>query len=270
MLLDQKKGFNSNRQENLPESVKRPRKSRITIMIIRGFGKVSTFNFSHRILLFSIVFFLLYFIVSIFFIQGYLRQRQANLDLDENLRRMEKRELERERALYKNRQQTDKLKAMIQDLEKQQAKMPESSNNYNVTKEDTEFSKAKITEDKKQEEKGLKIVDVEDISIKKEDGKLTVDFKLVKKASGGNPLRGYVHVIAVGQKPDNKNRWVYPEDKAAQNGNALDFRQGSTFRIQRFKRIKEEFIINPGSEAPAAIKIMVYDKSGTQLLEKIV
>ena len=147
--------------------------------------------------------------------------------------------------------------------------MPESSSNDSVTKDEAEFSKAEITEDKKYEEKEPKIVDVEDLSIKKEDGKLTVDFKLVKKASGGNPVRGYVHVIAVGQKPDDMNQWAYPEDNA-QNGHAPDFRQGSTFRIQRFKRIKEEFIINPGSEAPAAIRIMVFDKSGTLLLEKIV
>jgi hypothetical protein len=268
-LLDQKKGSLSNPQEISSEIARRLRESRLLIMVTRGVGRVRSYDISPRILIFVIIFIVLYFTMSIFFIHGYLHQRQVNINLDNKLRQLERRQIEKEKALNLARNETDKLKDVIKNLEREPNRELGITKGDNFIDKATKYDTGKTTIDTYQKDKQKNIVDIEDIAIRRESGKLTVNFKLVKVKSGEDPVMGYIHILAIGQNSDEINERTYPQEKI-QNEVPISSRQTSTFSIQRFKLVKHEFILDGSSEPPSSIKILVYDKSGMLLLEKLV
>ena len=110
-------------------------------------------------------------------------------------------------------------------------------------------------------------MEIKDIQFKRTDSDLTLDFKLTNMRAEQKAAEGFIHIIVM-----DKDRQCPPEWNSAYNklsdGVPVDFKHGQEFLIQRFRPYQRQYKPDPDSELPSFIRIIVYDRSGQQILEK--
>lgn len=93
-------------------------RSDLSIMVVRGLGKVRRFKASSFLLLGSALFFAVFIIFSIFAINEYFAKRRENADLRRHLAALEQRENLTHRKIYRMQQKVALLEDYIRLLEK--------------------------------------------------------------------------------------------------------------------------------------------------------
>lgn len=111
-------------------------------------------------------------------------------------------------------------------------------------------------------------IDVQDLSVKKEESVLNITLKLVNlNASDNATMDGYLHLIGLNRQSDPTRTWSYPYVKVV-NELPENFRRGQRFGIQRFREMQGSLSIPAGSDFPATIKVLIYNTQGVLLVNK--
>ena len=255
-----------------PVKEKTQHEGRLTVMIMRSVGKVHSFKISPRILFGATIFFLLYFTVSVIIINNYLDLRQVNVNHLQEIKQLEQAVSKNKNTLHRSKQHIALMEDYIYNLEKQQERKIEPAKKEVLpeitVKDEVKDETEHVIQGMEQEEKSIKkVVDIENMVIKKKPSRITVNFKLVNLQSGENAVGGYIHIIARDKNSNSLDEWTYPREKL-KKGAPANFRRGMLFLIQRFKPIYGSINLVPGSDSPTTIMVMIYDQSGKLILKK--
>jgi hypothetical protein len=111
-------------------------------------------------------------------------------------------------------------------------------------------------------------IDVQDLSVKREDSLLNITLKLVNlNAQDNATMDGYLHLIGLNRQSDPSRTWTYPYVKVV-NELPENFRRGQRFGIQRFREMQGSLSIPADSDFPTTIKVLIYNTQGVLLVNK--
>ncbi|MFB0519928.1 MAG: hypothetical protein ACETWD_00680, partial [Desulfatiglandales bacterium] len=114
-----------------------------------------------------------------------------------------------------------------------------------------------------------KIVDIEEVNIRRDGATLYVTFRIINRQENEEPLGGYIFVLVSPKDSDPSEVWVYPSS-SLKDGLPVNYRKGERFLIQRFKTITSRYTLSTSIDKPLILKILVYDRNGTLILKKLV
>ncbi|MBW2016316.1 MAG: hypothetical protein JRJ01_05670 [Deltaproteobacteria bacterium] len=255
-------------EEITPSSKKKDRKARrLTVMVMRDVGGVRSFKISSRFFVCVSLFFIAFIVLSIFAINAYLDLRLRYDDQSESLAACVEANNRRDRELKRAMGRIALLEDYARDLE---GRLKEK---VQVARENVSRPKAEPKEQKKDTSSppppkpAPKLVDVRDVSVKRENSQITVEFKLVNLRPGQAPVGGYVYVLAVAKGIDPPLYSIHPEVKL-KDGIPANYKKGQPFFIQRFKPMKARFNLSRFPTTQAVIQVLVYDQKGKILLKK--
>lgn len=250
-----------------PEKKPSRHSPRLTVMIVKSVGKVRSFKVSSRILLWSSLFFALYLIASVIIFNRYFDELRLKKHLSGQLERLAHGIEETKSALYRSQQDLALLQDYIHNLQGSK----EKDAGLAGAEEAIQSKAPPIVESdsgEKVEKKFQEIlVEIKDLSVKKQGTKVTVSFALVNVHWDKMPISGYVHIIATNKESDPPQLWAFPK-VALRNGIPINYRGGQAFKIKRFKTVRGRYFLNTTSEFPSSLKVLVYSQSGNLMLER--
>ena len=256
------------RIKQLLEKIRLSDSSSFTVMISRGLGKVRGFNISSRLLIWATVVFLLYLVLSAVAISRYfgeLRSNSVQLDLLQQLQD----EIETtKKTLYRARQRLKLLEDYTGNPQGKQERQVESLEPGNINPVP---AKPVIQEEafKRPDEvdPAESAVDIKNLTTKWRGERLSVKFRLIKILPNRNQLKGYIFMIAANNESDPPQLWTHPR-AALKNGEPINYKQGQFFKVRNYRIIRGKYFLDPKTEIPSLLKILVYDESGELLLKK--
>lgn len=256
-MEDQERGVAAPREGLPPLKGKSHLENRFTVMIMRGVGGVRSFKISPGLIFWATLFFIAYVLVSIFVIHNYLNLRRVNARQSEKMRQLEEESTRGRNNLDRARQRIAVLEEYIQNPEGRSVREERPPAAPEAREAGAQADK-KITEE---------IVGIKDFAVYKDGYGMVVDFKLVNNSPGEKAVGGYVHVIAMNRTSRPPREWSYPDGKLI-NGFPANYRRGQAFLIQRFKPMRAKFGLDALSSPASAIHVLVYDQSGTVIMDK--
>jgi len=247
---------------------KRSSGSFFSVMIVRGLGKVRSFNISSRLLFWATVVFVLYMIFSAVAISRYfgeLRSNTVQLDL---LQQLQNEIEDTKRTLYRARQRLKFLEDYIGNSEGKQQKQVESLGPEIINPLPTEPVIQEETLERPDEaDPAESVVDIKNLTTKRSGGRLSVKFRLIKIKPDGNQIKGYIFIIAANRESDPPQLWTYPK-AALKNGEPVNYKHGEFFKVRNYRIIQGKYFLDSETETPSFLKILIYDESGKLVLKK--
>ncbi len=224
-------------------------KERLTIMIFKRVGKVRTFKISPGLGILASLFLLLYIVGTIFFTNAFFNLCRINKIQVHEISELSKELIDKTKSLEKSKQHIALLNDYIRD-EKEQSPETTASKDY------TESSLPKV-------------VDIEDLKVKRDRSNISTDFKIVNKQSEDEPIGGYLFVVASIKDMKESEASSYPSSPF-KDGQPVNYKKGLRFFIQRFKSIGITFTLSKSIDKPLILEILVYDRDGKLILKKVV
>jgi len=240
--------------------------SHLTVMFVKGQGRVRSVNISARILLIASLFFLLYIVGSLIVINDYFDKRRNTAVLLNRISQLNVQVEDSTKALEKSRKQLALLEKSIEDMETQaedQAEMAGTgteNRDATVSKETASSGSDKLSPQEP-------VVGIADMAFRDEEGKFIVTFKLLNLFKDERAVSGYVHTLALEKNADPPRIRTFPS-VGLQDGVPVNYKRGQLFLIKRFRTIHAEYPLEAKTESPSSIVVLVYDRSGTLLLRK--
>ena len=268
-MEDQKRGVDSSEKGKLNQARNSHHSKSINIMFMRRVGKIRSFKISTWIV-FSILLFLVFYLpVSILIINDYINLRLDNRTYTQQINKLESELANTRKELWNADQRLTLLNTLIEDM-----KRPEIKKSNSVTeapKEVVDEPRARNTTVPKENNKETKVegskVDVRDMVITGTEARIDINFKLVNANPGADAVEGYIHLMVMADGEQIPADWIYPKRKF-ENGFPVDYKRGLPFFIERFKPYKHEFQLESGQPTPTKVRILVYDKSGSIILDE--
>lgn len=257
-MEDQEGGLAAPEQARPPVAAKVDRKRRLTVMIMGSVGKVRSFQISTRFVLWAVLFFAAYLLVSLYTINRYLQLRESSEKAYEKTRQLEEEAAIGKKNLLRTRQHVALLEDYVRRMESGTEQAPSSAK---------EPSSEEIARAGRSKTPATALVDVMDMVIQKEGARITANFKLVNTQPGEGAVGGYVHLIAVDRRTTPPREWTYPPEKL-DKGLPVNYRNGQIFLITRFKQIQGRFNLGSASESPGVLRLLVYDQAGDIILQR--
>ena len=265
-MEDQNRGLESDQKE-IPPLRGIPLKTKyLTIMVMRSVGKMYSFKISRRLIFWSSLFFIAYFIISLYIINSYIDLKYLYDFQRKRVESLETGNMKTKRNLLRTTEHVTVLEDYIQTIQEQRSKESIQEQKRETGTEAVERN-AEDVYVKEEKEKSSQIAQIKDLVIKEESSGLSLDFKLSNAKPGEEAMEGYIHIIAMDNKKDPCPEWNYSKDMM-KDGHPSNYRRGQPFIIQRFKPYHRLFNVNSNSELPSSIKVLVYDRAGSLLLEK--
>jgi len=247
---------------------KRSSGSFFSVMIARGSGKVRSFNISSRLLFWATIVFVLYLVFSAVAISRYfgeLRSNTVQLDL---LQQLQNEIEDTKKTLYRARQRLKFLEDYIGNSTGKQEKQIESSESEIISPVPINPLIQEETLERPDEAVPAEpVVDIKNLTTKKGAGKLSVKFRLVKILPDRNQLKGYLFMIAANNETDPPQLWTHPR-AALKNGEPINYKRGQFFKVRNYRIIRGKYFLEPETETPSLLKILVYDESGKLIFKK--
>lgn len=239
------------------EEIARPSKNkeRLTIMIFKEVGKVKTFRISPHFLLWAFLFLIFYIVATIFLANAYLayfyplKSKGIDKIQAESIAKLSKELIKATKSLERSEQHIALLEDYIKE-ENEQSREPVSTGDY------TESSSPKL-------------VDIEEIKVKRDRSTISVAFRIVNRQSNEEPIGGYIFILASTRDSDRSEVWVYPSSPL-KDGLPVNYKGGQRFFIQRFRSISSKYTLSKSTDKPLILEILVYDRDGELLLKKVV
>lgn len=266
-MEDQERGMATPKVEIPSVKPRADDENRVTVMILRGVGKVRSFRISPRLFILALVFFLAYLTCSVVAFNEYFRLRRLNGLQFQVIEEQKKLAVKDQKVMVRSKQHIDLLEDYIRTLEEQNETKTTKIKTAEIPTQKAPPSEVAATQPGEPEEITSALVDIKDLVIQKELTRMRVRFKLVNTLPAGEAVGGYYHMIAKGDSPNPPEDWIYPQQEL-ENGLPVNFKRGKVFLIQRFKPIYWGFDISAGSNTPTAIIVLVYDQSGDLILRK--
>ncbi|MDY6881461.1 MAG: LapA family protein [Thermodesulfobacteriota bacterium] len=243
-------------------------RSRLNFMVMRGIGKTWKFTLSPTILIIVSLFLGLFIVGSLYIINDYFDKCRVHARLSKQLEAAEAETEKVKRALYRVEQQLAVFQGHVRDGEES---IGDPLGDRDLDEENRESAeegaKDKTPPDDERPSPEPKAL-VRDLKTVKDGAKLTASFRLENKLKDGGPLKGYIHMIAVGEDADGPQLWTYPK-AALKEGLPANYKTGWHFVIKRFKIIQGEFFFDSEAISPTFIKVIVYDHEGELICEKM-
>jgi hypothetical protein len=227
-------------------------------MIMGSVGKVRSFQISTRFVLWAVLFFAAYLLVSLYMINSYLQLSQSSEKEYEKTRQLEEEAAVGKKNLLRTRQHVALLEDYIRRMEGGTEQASSSAK---------EPSPEEVARAGRSRAPAAALVDVTDMVIQKEGSRITATFKLVNTQPGEGAVGGYVHLVATDRRTTPPREWTYPPEKL-QNGLPVNYRNGQIFLINRFKQIQNRFSLGSASESPGVLRLLVYDQAGDIILQR--
>jgi hypothetical protein len=241
-----------------------PELTHVTVMALKGFGRVWSFSIYFPLLLGIGVVFVLYFLFSFIPLAKYFGEYQQGSLLVQ----LEKDLQETQKALYQAKQRLKFLENYIDP-----SKIPTESSEVTTTSKlfageggtssnrNSEISAASGPGAKKS------IVSIKGLKINRRGANLSASFKLARSGPGRSSVRGYVFVIAVDRSTVPPR--FRPSSKVAfLNGTPVNFKKGQSFKIRNFRLIRARWSFKSPEKTPSEIRILAYDRAGSLLLKE--
>ena len=244
--------------------------SSITIMIMRSLGKVRSFKIAPLILYLVAIFIVLNIAATIYFGNQFFNLRRIKAVQTEKIEQIQDEASKNLKTIHRNKQHMAILEEYIRNIENPEKRKTSPGTNIFSQQKRAEPEPVRITEKpshRSMEEPSTPVVDIKDVAIRKEGSEMKVNFKVVNLRELDNPIGGYIHLIAVGKDGYSPSAWTFPHEQL-RDGVPVDFRRGQLFLIQRFKPIQGNFYISSAVDPPSSIKVLVYNQTGTLLLER--
>jgi hypothetical protein len=257
--------------QEIPSAKGKPEKEdSITIMIMRSVGKVRSFKIAPLFLYLVTIFLLLNIAATIYFGNRFFDLHHVNNLQSEKIKLMENETSKNLKTMHRNKQHMAILEEYIRNIENPKERKTSSSTNIFLPQKSVEREPERVIENlntMKTEVASPPVVDIKDVAIKKEGSQMKVNFRVVNLRELDNPIGGYIHLIAVGKDGYSPSAWTFPNEEL-RDGVPVDFRRGQLFLIQRFKPIEGNFYLSSIADPPSAVKVLVYNQTGTLLLER--
>jgi hypothetical protein len=278
-------------------------RSDLSFMVVRGLGKVRRFKASSFLLLGSALFFAGFILFSVFAINGYFAEQQENADLKKEIAALGRQQSRTHQRLARIRQQVAVLKDYILILEKPSAKaspeaysgqlrfagkaipvekalpVPERSPEameQAKPQEVVDREKAPTPEKQANAKNGAEqaaapqsekpSISIQDFTFDRKNTRLSVSFRLVSKVEDVAPLQGYLHMVIVDRNVDPPQIRSFPHE-VLKDGFPMSYNRGQLFVIKHFKTVRGKFFLGGTREAPASLRVIVYNKDGLLLLD---
>jgi hypothetical protein len=236
-------------------------------MVVRTMGKIRSFKISPRIICLLFIFLLIYIPASIIVMNRYFFLRFESRQKAEKQYTLEGLLERTKKDLQVSKQRLALLEDFIEDMNESR-KEPAKSQEAAPESEKPERRDASLSVGTVRETgRNPKLVDVQEMDIALEDTVVNVDFKLVNIDPGNAAVGGYIHITMIGDLPTTPPEWSYPTSEF-KNGVPINFRRGLPFIIERFKPYNHQFPLTPGRTRPTGVRIVVYNQSGTIILDK--
>ncbi len=221
---------------------------RLTIMIFRKVGKVSTFKVSSGYLWVFFLFFLLYIAGSLFMINSYF-----------DLKR-------------KSKKQAKEIVALRNELLKTAKSLEKSKHHIALLEEYIEENDQEPTQEamvNHTESSFPKLVEVDDLKVKRDESKININFRIVNSLSNEEPVGGYIFIMIKERGAAQSEAWVYPRT-SLKDGLPVNYKNGHRFLIKRFKIINCSYRPEKSTDKTLVLRIVVFDRDGELILKKVV
>ncbi len=235
-------------------------KERLKIMIFKNVGKVRTFKISSLLVVWAFVFFLFYIVATIFLVNKFFDVYWASKEKETKITQLSRKLFTATKELERSKQHIALLNDYIHNDEKQDVKpvLPADHNDVKpvLPADHTESSLPKL-------------VDIEELKVKKDGSKINVDFRIVNTQDSEEPIGGYIFVIARIKDSDKSSAWVYP-NSPLKDGLPVKYRNGERFFIHRFRSVSSKYTLDKPVNKTLIVEILVYDKDGKLILKKVI
>lgn len=238
----------------------------LDFLVTRGTGPVRRFRISYRILLGAAFFLVLFIAVSVVVINDYAQRRLADKASALEVTRLQAELKEAKRALYRSEQRIEVLETHLNRVRSPAKGLDEASKAAGDQPGEQAVAAEEGPETPEPGAEGPR-VEIENLKTARDAGKLSFSFNVVSRDGQDKPVRGYVHVIAMDKASEPPQLWTYPK-AALKDGLPIDYRRGHLFMIKRFREIQGECFLNTEDQVPTALRILVYDASGTLVYDK--
>jgi len=256
------------KQTNERPEKKIPELSSFTVMISRGLGKVRSFSFSSRFLLWASIIFTLYIVGSAVGIYLYFGELRNEMVQSERVTQLAYETKETQRALYQARQRLKLLEDTIYKLQGEEKKETGTSKpvvSHPVREE--RVSQGKAGNSAAEEASPEPVITMQRLTTKRRGERLSVNFRLDRTKPDGSQLCGHLFIIAADTASDPPRFWSRP-GVDLKDGVPVDYKRGKAFKVRNYRIIRENFIIDPAAESPSLLSILAYDATGELILNK--
>ena len=251
-----------------PVKGKKPHPSELTVIIVGKVGKSRRFRISSRMVTFAAVFLCLYILASILVFNAYFAELRAGKAQSALMGRLQRDINETKKALLQSREHLALLEEAVYDMRGSKEEPVKAPSQVPAAWHSEGPAPAKGRSEEKAEKRNEQaLVGIRDFVFQKEEGKLTVSFKLVNRGDESNPISGFVHMIGVNRRYDPPVFLPYPRVRL-KGDVPVEPQKGQLFFIKRFKTIRGEYPLDPQRGGPSAIRVLVYDHPGHLLFEK--
>lgn len=242
--------------------------SSFSVMIVRGLGKVRSFNISPRLLLWSTVVFVLYLVCSAVAISRYFGELKSNAVQLDLLQQLQGEIEDTKKTLYRARQRLKFLEDHIGSSQGKQEKQIETPGPEITNPVPTKPLNKKETRKRLDEVDPVEpVVDIKNLTTKRSGERLSVKFRLIKVGPDRNQIKGYIFMIGANSELDPTQLWTYPK-AAFKNGEPINYKHGEFFKVRNYRDIRRKYFFDSNSEIPSLLKILIYDDSGKLILKK--
>ena len=243
------------------QKTKSPELKKLNVLATKGTGRVWCFNINFWLVLGIAGALILYLLFSFLLVARFFGEyRQQNL-----LKQLETEFRTTRKALYQAKQRLKFLENYIDPSKipaegSKETRNPEAAPSQSKTSisGDGKFSNAYESGPEKP------IFVIKDMEISSQGNSLQATFKLARSSPGGNPVRGYLFVLAVDRSTDPPRIWSSPK-AVIENGMPVNPEKGQAFKIRNFRRIRARWTFESVENIPSDLKILAYDKSGSLL-----
>jgi len=267
-------------------------KTDLSIIVMKGIGKVRRFHISSRLLFWSSLFFACYIVASIFAVNGYFEKRRENRSLEKQVAMTKEAAKGSEREVLRLQQHLAVLEDYIHltedragksrpaknpqpPIKTEQAKdpPPESQSTEDsqlTTTQESPLAKAEgsspepVQAEREAEDSPVAI---QDFTVHFDNTKMTVSFRLVNRSQSQSSLKGYIHMIVLDRNADPPLIRSFPHE-TLEKGIPVSYKRGQLFNIKNFRAIRGKFFLSGTKQLPTSLRIFVYDHEGILLLQK--
>jgi hypothetical protein len=247
---------------------KSPELSVFTVMISRGLGKVRTFSFSSRFLLWASIIFVLYIIGSAMGTSLYFSGLSDDMDQSERVKQLANETEETRRELYQARQRLKLLEDTLYTLqgkEKKELGAPNTEDSHPAST--ISVSEEKVRNSPEGEPSPEPLVTIQRLRVKKNGERFSVNFRLARTTPDGSQLCGHLFIIAANTASTPHRFWTYPKVDL-KDGVPVDHTLGHTFKVRNYRIIQRSLLIGSGTGPPSLLSILAYDTTGNLILDE--
>ena len=107
-------------------------------------------------------------------------------------------------------------------------------------------------------------VKITNVNLKKRGGEINIVFDVTNQHDSSDPAMGYVTVVARAQRAGKPWIEAWPPMRLSPLGRPLNYRRGTPFSVQRYRRLKASFA--QGDKQFERLEFLIYSRDGQLIM----